>query len=74
MTAHIPTTLDYALRITQKDNPHFSFDIGVGQVAGNIGSIYVANPYFPAVGPPVVTTPVNLQARSVVGLGLSFRY
>jgi len=78
MSAHIPTTLDYAIRVTQKDKPHFSFDIGVGQVAGNIGSIYVANPYFnpenPAFGPPVVTTPVTLQARHVVGLGLSYRY
>lgn len=78
MSAHIPTTLDYAVRVTQKDKPHFAFDIGVGQVAGNIGSIYVANPYFnpvnPAYGPPVVTMPVNLQARSVVGMGLSFRY
>jgi len=78
MRAHIPTTLDYAVRVTQKDNPHFSFDIGVGQVAGNIGSIYVPNPFYspsnPAMGPPVVTTPVNLQARSVVGMGLSYRY
>jgi hypothetical protein len=74
MSAHIPTTLDYAVRITQRDKPHFAFDIGVGQVAGNIGSIYVANPYYPSVGPPVVTTPVNLQARSVVGMGLSYRY
>jgi hypothetical protein len=78
MSAHIPTTLDYAIRVTQRDKPHFAFDIGVGQVAGNIGSVYVANPYFtptnPAYGPPVVTTPVNLQARSVVGLGLSYRY
>ena len=78
MSAHIPTTLDYAVRVTQRDKPHFAFDIGVGQVAGNIGSIYVANPYFnptvPADGPPVVTTPVNLQARHVVGLGLSYRY
>ncbi len=78
MSAHIPTTLDYAVRMTQRDKPHFAFDIGVGQVAGNIGSIYVANPYFnpsnPAFGPPVVTTPVNLQARSVVGMGLSYRY
>ena len=78
MSAHIPTTLDYAVRVTQKDKPHFSFDIGVGQVAGNIGSIYVGNPFFnpanPAFGPPVVTTPVNLQARSVVGIGLSYRY
>ena len=78
MSAHLPTTLDYAVRVTQKDKPHFAFDIGVGQVAGNIGSIYVANPIFnplnPATGPPVVTTPVNLQARTVVGMGLSFRY
>jgi hypothetical protein len=74
MSAHIPTTLDYAVRVTQKDKPHFAFDIGVGQVAGNIGSIYVPNPYFPTAGPPVVTTPVNLQARSVMGLGLSYRY
>jgi hypothetical protein len=74
MSSHIPTTLDYAVRVTQREHPHFAFDIGVGQVAGNIGSIYVANPYFPTVGPPVVTTPVNLQARSVMGLGLSYRY
>jgi hypothetical protein len=78
MSAHIPTTLDYAIRVTQRDKPHFAFDIGVGQVAGNIGSIYVANPYFnplnPVFGPPVVTLPVNLQARSVVGMGLSYRY
>jgi hypothetical protein len=78
MSAHIPTTLDYAVRVTQKDKPHFAFDIGVGQVAGNIGSIYVANPYFnpsvPADGPPVVTTPVLLQARHVVGMGVSYRY
>jgi hypothetical protein len=78
MSAHIPTTLDYAVRITQREHPHFAFDIGVGQVAGQIGSIYVANPYFdrtnPASGPPVVTTPVNLQARHVVGMGLSLRY
>lgn len=74
MSAHVSTTLDYAVRVTQKDKPHFAFDIGVGQVAGNIGSIYVANPYYPAVGTPVVTTPVNLQARTVVGMGLSYRY
>jgi hypothetical protein len=78
MSAHIPTTLDYAVRVTQREKPHFAFDIGVGQVAGNIGSIYVPNPLFnptnPAFGPPVVTTPVNLQARTVVGLGLSYRY
>jgi hypothetical protein len=74
MSAHLPTTLDYAVRVTQREHPHFSFDIGVGQVAGNIGSIYVANPYYPAVGPPIVATPVNLQARHVIGMGLSYRY
>jgi Protein of unknown function (DUF3034) len=78
MSAHIPTTLDYAVRVTQKDKPHFAFDIGVGQVAGNIGSIWIGNPsyspFIPANGPPVLTTPVNLQARTVVGMGLSYRY
>jgi hypothetical protein len=72
--ADLPTTLDYAVRVTQREHPHFSFDIGVGQVAGNIGStiVPVALP-----SPPYVTTvnvPVNLKARSVLGLGLSYRY
>ena len=71
--ADLPTTLDYAVRVTQIKDPHFSFDIGIGQVAGNIGSIpsptYLGAPY-----PPVVYIPVNLQARKVVGMGLSFRY
>ena len=35
--AHIPTTMDYAVRVTQKENPHFAFDIGIGHVAGVIG-------------------------------------
>ncbi len=78
MSGHIPTTLDYAVRLTQKDKPHFAFDIGVGQVAGNIGSVYVRNPMYspsiPANGPPVVTLPINLQARTVVGIGISYRY
>jgi Protein of unknown function (DUF3034) len=74
MSGHIPTTLDYAVRVTQRDRARFAFDIGVGQVAGNIGSVYVANPNFPAVGPPIVTIPVNLQARSVFGVGLSYRF
>jgi hypothetical protein len=78
MSGDIPTTLDYAVRVTQKDKPHFAFDIGIGQVAGNIGSIYVGNPmyspYIPANGPPVFTTPVNLQARTVLGIGISYRY
>jgi hypothetical protein len=73
MTAHLPTTLDYAVRITQRNKPHFAFDIGVGQVAGNIGSIWVPNPYYPTAGTPVVPAPVNLQARSVFGMGVSFR-
>lgn len=63
--AHIPTTMDYAVRITQKDKPHFSFDIGVGQVAGTIGATYVTGLGY---------VPVNLQARSVVGMGFSYRY
>jgi hypothetical protein len=71
--ADLPTTMDYAVRISQKDKPHFSFDIGIGQVAGNIGSIpqptYKLSPY-----PAVVYIPVNLQARHVVGMGLSYRY
>lgn len=71
--AHIPTTLDYALRITRKENAHFAFDIGVGQVAGTIGSTQVPT-NLPPPYPPVVTVPVNLQARSVVGIGLSYRY
>lgn len=66
--AHLPTTLDYAVRVTQKDNPHFAFDIGVGQVAGTIGTTAALTP----AGP--VFIPVNLQARSVLGMGLSLRY
>ena len=72
--AHVPTTLDYAVRVTQREHPHFSFDIGVGQVAGTIGSAYAANPYYPSVGPPIVLSPVNLKARAVMGMGLSYRY
>jgi hypothetical protein len=66
--AHLPTTLDYAVRITQKENPHFAFDIGVGQVAGMIGTTAALTPNGP------VLIPVNLQARSVFGMGLSLRY
>jgi hypothetical protein len=66
--AHIPTTMDYAVRITQKEHPHFAFDIGVGQVAGTIGTTAIPT----AAGPMLV--PVNLQARSVFGTGLSLRY
>jgi hypothetical protein len=65
--AHIPTTMDYAVRITQAQKPHFSFDIGIGQVAGVVGTTYIANP-------PLGFVPVNLQARHVLGMGLSYRY
>jgi len=63
--ADLPTTLDYAVRVTQKENPHFAFDIGVGQVAGQIGTTYISGLGF---------VPVNLQARNVIGMGLSLRY
>jgi hypothetical protein len=74
VSAHLPTTLDYAVRITQRERPHFSIDLGLGQVAGNIGSIYVANPYYPTVGGPIVLSPIDLKARKVFGMGLSYRY
>jgi len=32
--ADLPTTLDYAVRFTQREHPHFAFDIGIGQVRG----------------------------------------
>ncbi len=67
--ADLPTTLDYAVRVTQRENPHFSFDIGIGQVANHIGSIPVTSG-----GVLVGTLPVNLQARKVLGMGLSYRY
>jgi hypothetical protein len=66
----LPTTLDYALRVTQRDNPHFSFGIGIGQVAGMIGITEVQ----PAPGAPPVIVPVNLQARSVFGVNFGWRY
>lgn len=71
--AHLPTTLDYAVRITQAEHPHFSFDAGVGQVAGNIGTAVLPTG-LPAPYPPTVSIPVNLQARSIFGMGLSYRY
>ena len=70
--AHLPTTLDYAVRVTQKEHPHFAFDIGVGQVANNIGTTAVATG-LPPPYPPVVLVPVNLEARHVIGVGLSIR-
>jgi hypothetical protein len=69
--AHIPTTLDYAVRVTQRENPHVTIDIGIGQVAGQIG--YTAVPTGVA-NPPFVVIPINLEARHVLGLGLSYRY
>jgi hypothetical protein len=69
--AHLPTTLDYAVRVTQKEDPHFAFDIGIGQVAGQIG--YTAVPTG-VPNPPYAVIPVDLQARKVVGVGLSLRY
>lgn len=66
--AHIPTTLDYAVRVTQRESPHFAFDIGIGQVAGTIGTTVIPTP----VGPQPV--PVDLQARHVFGTGLSIRF
>jgi hypothetical protein len=67
--ADLPTTLDYAVRVTQREHPHFAFDIGVGQVANNIGAVPVV-----VSGKLVGTLPVNLDARHVVGMGLSYRY
>ncbi len=69
--AHIPTTLDYAVRITQREHPHFTFDIGVGQVAGMIGTTLTptGNPLA-----PFAPIPINLQARHVMATGLTYRY
>jgi len=74
--ADLPTTLDYAVRITQREKPHFAFDIGIGQVASNIGSTYTYTftGNFPADTVPTGTAPIDLQAKKVVGLGLSYRY
>jgi hypothetical protein len=69
--ADLPTTMDYAVRVTQREKPHFAFDIGIGQVASNIGSTYTFT--FPNPN-PTGTAPINLQARKVVGMGLSYRY
>jgi hypothetical protein len=63
--AHIPTTLDFAVRVTQRENPHFAFDIGIGEVANIIGTTYIY---------PAGLTPVDLHARNIVGVGLSLRY
>jgi hypothetical protein len=71
--ADIPTTLDYAVRVTQRERPHFAFDIGIGSVASHIGSIPSLT-YLPAPYPAVVYVPVDLQAKKVLGMGLSYRY
>ncbi len=65
---HIPTTLDYAIRWTQRKNARFSVDAGVGQVAGNIGSTTL-----PTTS-SLQVIPVNLEARHVIGVGASFRF
>lgn len=69
--AHIPTTMDYAVRVTQKENPHFAFDIGFGHVAGVIGRTAVPTG---VANPPFVVVPIDLKANAVVGTGLSIRY
>ena len=71
--AHLPTTLDYAIRVTQAEHAHFAFDIGIGQVAGNIGTAVLPTG-LPAPYPPTISIPVNLEARKVLGVGLSYRY
>jgi hypothetical protein len=68
--AHLPTTMDYAVRVTQREHPHFALDFGIGQVAGNVGTTMVPTgipqqPYAPMN--------INLEARHVIGLGLSIR-
>ena len=70
--ADLPTTLDYAVRVTQREHPHFAFDIGVGQVAGNIGNVVVPTG-LPAPYPPYIYPPANFEARHVVGMGISIR-
>ncbi len=69
--AHIPTTMDYAVRVTQKESPHFAFDIGVGHVAGVIGNTAVPTG---VANPPFVVVPIDLKANVVLGTGLSYRY
>jgi hypothetical protein len=70
--SHLPTTLDYAVRVTQEEHPHFAFDIGIGQVAGQIGTT-VVNAAPPGAPPAYVPIQVNLEARHVFGMGLSIR-
>jgi hypothetical protein len=65
---NIPTTLDYAVRVTQREHARFSVDAGIGQVAGQIGYTELPTPLGPAV------VPVNLEARKVFGIGASFKF
>ena len=65
---HIPTTLDYAVRWTQREHARFSVDAGIGQVAGQIGYTELLTPN----GPVVI--PVNLLARKVFGIGASYKF
>lgn len=65
---HIPTTLDYAVRLTQREHARFSVDAGIGQVAGQIGYTELPTP----IGLAVV--PVNLDARKVFGIGASYKF
>ena len=69
--ADVPTTLDYAVRITQRERSHFALDLGIGQVASSIGSAPTFT--FPNPSPTGVAS-VNLQAKKVFGMGLSYRY
>ena len=66
--AHIPTTMDYAVRVTQKEDPHFAFDVGIGHVAGVIGNTAV--PTGVAIGdPPFVSGAGDLKANKRVRNG-----
>lgn len=63
--------MDYAVHVTQKENPHLAFDIGVGHMAGVIGDTAVPTG---VANPPFVLVPIDLKANTVVGTGLSIRY
>lgn len=67
---HIPTTVDYAIRITQRKDPHFSIDIGGGHVGNGIGSVSATNPLPP---PALAPVPLNIDANSVFGAGIAWR-
>ncbi len=67
---HIPTTLDYAVRFTERKDAHFSIDIGVGHVGNGIGSVSATNPLPP---PALVPVPLNIDANHVFGAGVAWR-